>query len=148
MAYIGSAVAEGARVVTGGGRPEGEQFADGFFVAPTVLADVRPDMRVAQEEIFGPVLSVLPWQDEDEVIEAANGVSYGLTGAVWTNDINKAFRVSRAIDSGVIWINGSSQHFPGVPFGGHKNSGTDYEDCIDELVSFTETKSVNVMLKP
>jgi betaine-aldehyde dehydrogenase len=146
MKYINLGNEQGAHLVTGGKRPEGEEFAKGFFVEPTIFDNVSYDMRIAQEEIFGPVLSVLTWDNEEEVIRQANSVNYGLTGAVWTKDINRAFRVARALDTGFVWINGSQQHFAGVPFGGHKNSGNTYEESIDELLSFTQVKSINVML--
>jgi 2-formylbenzoate dehydrogenase len=145
-AYIGYGIEQGARLLTGGGRPEGEEFADGYFVAPTIFGDVTPDMRIAQEEIFGPVLSILTFRDEDEAVAIANGVDFGLTASVWTNDLRTAHRVAGRIEAGFVWINDSSKHFPGAPFGGFKNSGVGREEGLEELLAFTQTKTVNVNL--
>jgi acyl-CoA reductase-like NAD-dependent aldehyde dehydrogenase len=146
LKYIELGHEQGAVLVAGGKRPEGAEFANGFFVEPTVFDRVHYDMRIAQEEIFGPVLSVLTWHNEEDVIRQANSVSYGLTGAIWTKDIDKAFRMAKALDTGLVWINGSQQHFAGVPFGGHKNSGNTSEESIEELLGYTQVKSINVML--
>lgn len=147
MAYIAAAKEEGARLAAGGTRPSDPALADGYFILPTVFADVRPSMRIAREEIFGPVVSVLRWDEEDEVLEWANATQYGLTGAIWTRDLDRALTFARRIESGFIWINGSSRHFPGVPFGGYKNSGAGYEESMEELLSYTQIKSINVMLE-
>jgi 2-formylbenzoate dehydrogenase len=146
LRYIGVATGEGAQLLAGGGRPAGLEHERGLFVAPTLLGDVRPDMRIAREEVFGPVLSVMTWKDENEAIEIANGVDYGLTGSVWTSDIRQAHRMASALDAGYLWINGSSTHFPGVPFGGMKLSGTGREESLDELLSYTQLKTINIML--
>ncbi|GAA1025387.1 MULTISPECIES: aldehyde dehydrogenase family protein [Amycolatopsis] len=143
LSYIDIAVSEGARVATGGGRPAGVD--EGLFVAPTVFTGVRPDMRIAREEVFGPLLSVIPFADEEEAIRIANSVDYGLTASVWTADVTRAHRVARAFEAGFVWINGSSRHFPNVPFGGVKGSGVGREESLEELLSYTETKSINVM---
>jgi betaine-aldehyde dehydrogenase len=144
--YIALGLEQGATCLTGGGRPEGARFAQGYFLQPTVFTHVRNDMRIAQEEIFGPVLSVLRWNDEDAVVREANEVEYGLTGSVWTRDIHKAFRTVDRLEAGFTWINGSSSHFKGVPFGGYKNSGVDTEEGIEELYSYTQLKTVNIIL--
>ena len=136
----------GARLVTGGGKPGGEEFENGFYVAPTVFADVDMSMRIAREEIFGPVLSVLRWSDLDDVVRQANDVPYGLTGAVWTRDLQTALTVADRLDTGYVWVNGSGSHFLGAPFSGHKNSGTDSEEGIEELLSYTQSKTVNIAL--
>jgi betaine-aldehyde dehydrogenase len=136
----------GAVCVTGGSRPEGAAFEKGYFIRPTIFTGVTNDMRIAQEEIFGPVLSVLKWDDEEAVINQANQVEYGLTAAVWTRDINKAFKTISRLEAGFTWINGSSSHFAGVPFGGYKNSGVDNEEGIEELYSYTQLKTVNIMI--
>jgi len=146
LRYIGVATGEGAEVLAGGGRPAGLEHERGLFIAPTLLGGVRPDMRIAREEVFGPVLAVMTWKDEDEAVEIANGVRYGLTGSVWTNNIRRAHRVASALDAGYLWINGSSTHFPGVPFGGVKQSGVGREESLDELLSYTQLKTVNIML--
>lgn len=143
LAYIDIAVGEGATVVTGGGRPPG--LDHGLFVAPTVFTGVRPQSRIAQEEVFGPLLSVISFTGEAEAVEIANAVSYGLTASVWTRDVSRAHRMARAFDAGFIWINGSSRHFPNVPFGGVKGSGIGREESLEELLSYTELKSINVM---
>ena len=145
LRYIGIARDEGAQVLAGGGPPAGLAGEPGLFVAPTLLGGVRPDMRVAREEVFGPVLSVLTWKSEEEAIQIANAVDYGLTASVWTNDIRTAHRVAAALDAGYLWINGSSRHFAGVPFGGVKLSGVGREESVEELLSYTQLKTLNVM---
>lgn len=137
---------DGARLVTGGGRPADPSLGAGFYVEPTVFADVDMSMRIAREEIFGPVLSVFRWSDLDDVVARANDVPYGLTGAVWTRDLQTALTVADRLETGYVWINGSSSHFLGAPFSGHKNSGTDSEEGIEELLSYTQIKTVNITL--
>jgi betaine-aldehyde dehydrogenase len=146
MKYIQLGKDLGGVCVTGGGKPEGEVFEKGFYVRPTIFTQITNDMQIAQEEIFGPVLSVLKWEDEEQMLKEANDVSYGLTAAVWTKDINKAFHVINRLEAGYTWINGSSSHFMGVPFHGQKNSGVDGEEGIEELFSYTQIKTVNIML--
>jgi len=145
-AMVGSGSTEGARLMTGGKRPGGSDFKRGYWIEPTVFADVKPSMKIAREEIFGPVLSVFSWRDESEVIALANATEYGLTASILTNDIRTALRTARAVKSGYVWINGASGHFYGTPFGGFKNSGIGREEGIDELLSYTEVKTVHVLL--
>jgi acyl-CoA reductase-like NAD-dependent aldehyde dehydrogenase len=144
LGHLATALSEGAEVLTGGGRPP--QVDRGLFIAPTVLGGVRPEWRIAHEEVFGPVLSVLTWRDEEEAIRVANDVAYGLTAGIWTNDVRRAHRVARELEAGYIWINGAARHFPGVPFGGVKASGFGREESLEELLAYTQLKSVNVML--
>jgi acyl-CoA reductase-like NAD-dependent aldehyde dehydrogenase len=145
-AMVQSGSAEGARLMTGGKRPGGSDFKRGYWIEPTVFADVMPNMRIAREEIFGPVLSVFRWRDESEMMALANATEYGLTASILTNDIRTALRTARAVKSGYVWINGASGHFYGTPFGGFKNSGIGREEGIDELLSYTEVKTVHVLL--
>jgi len=145
--YIRLGLEEGARCLTGGGAPEDEALKRGYFIRPTVFTEVTMRMRIAREEIFGPVLSVLRWEDEEEVIRQANEVEYGLTASVWTRDLNTALRAADRLQAGFVWINGSSRHFPGVPFSGQKSSGVDSEEGIEELYSFTQNKSINIMME-
>ncbi|HEY2697804.1 MAG TPA: aldehyde dehydrogenase family protein [Pseudonocardiaceae bacterium] len=142
--YLELGHAEGAIAATGGAPVTIPGRESALCVPPTVFTNVRQDMRIASEEIFGPVLSVLPFNDEAEAIELANAVEYGLTGSVWTNDLNRAHRVASALEVGYVWINNSSQHFVGTPFGGVKSSGIGREECLEELLSFTETKAVHL----
>ena len=144
--YVDTAKEDGARLMTGGKRPEGRQFERGYWFEPTVFADVTQEMRIAREEIFGPVLSVMKWKDLDELKEIANSVEYGLTGAIWTRDIYAAIRTAGWLQTGYIWINGVAAHYPAMPFGGHKNSGTGREEGRDELLSYTEEKTINIIL--
>lgn len=142
--YVEIATAEGATVAYGGGRPEG--MDKGYFLEPTVLTDVRPGMRIEQEEVFGPVMSVLTFDDLDEAVRIANGVDFGLTGSVWTRDVSTAVSLADRLEAGYVWINGSSRHFWGMPFGGTKSSGIGREESIEELLSYTELKAVNVLV--
>ena len=146
LSYVDSAVAEGARVAHGGQRSQDPALAQGYFVEPTILADVTPTMRVAREEIFGPVLSVLKWSNEEDLYAAVNGVEYGLTASIWTTDLRTAHRAAARVQAGYVWINGSSAHFLGAPFGGYKQSGVGREECKEELLEFTQIKNVNVTL--
>jgi betaine-aldehyde dehydrogenase len=146
MGYIASGLDEGAALAAGGEPPADPALTDGYFLLPTVFGDVRQSMRVAREEIFGPVVSVLRWEDESDVLQCANATPYGLTGAIWTRDLDRAFRLARQLETGFVWINGSSHHFPGVPFGGYKESGVGHEQSLEELLSYTQIKSINIML--
>jgi betaine-aldehyde dehydrogenase len=146
LAHVDGARRGGARLCAGGERPGGEAFKRGYWLAPTVFADVTPDMSIAREEVFGPVLSVMRWRRLDEAIAIANATEYGLTAAIWGNDVKTAFRVAKEVRAGYVWINGGSAHFLGTPFSGMKNSGVGSEESVDELLSYTERKSIHVML--
>ncbi|MXP23404.1 aldehyde dehydrogenase family protein [Gordonia sp. HNM0687] len=140
--FIGIAQSEGARVVTGGAEPP-EGFERGYFVQPTVLADVHPDSTVAQQEIFGPVLSVIRYADEDEALAIANNSDYGLSGAVWSADQDRAIAFARNVRTGSIDINGG-QYNPIAPFGGYKRSGIGREMGVAGLEEFLEMKAIQL----
>lgn len=144
LKYIGYGKQDGGTLLSGGERPTGSEFERGYWVRPTLFGDVTPDMRIAKEEIFGPVLSVLRWTTLDEALSIANGTEFGLTASIWTNDIKTALKVAKKVKSGYIWINGFSTHYRGTPFGGMKNSGTGREEGLDELLSYTENKTIHI----
>src|SRR6204780_2637761 len=148
LGFIESAKQEGGRLLCGGGKPSDPAPARGFFIEPTVFADVRPDMRIAREEIFGPVLSIFKWSDETKMLEQVNSVEYGLTASIWTNDLSIAHRTAGIVQSGFVWINEVSKHFLGAPFGGFKQSGIGREECIEEMFAYTQEKNIHVKLKP
>jgi alpha-ketoglutaric semialdehyde dehydrogenase len=144
--YIAIGKNEGARLVTGGNRLENGEYAHGYFLEPTVFADVDPKMRIAQEEIFGPVVGVIPCEDLDDAIEIANGIEYGLSSALYTKDVNKAFSAIRDLYAGITYINaptiGAEVH---LPFGGTKATGNGHrEGGIGAIDFYTEWKSVYV----
>jgi acyl-CoA reductase-like NAD-dependent aldehyde dehydrogenase len=139
--YIASGREQGATLVTGGGRPSG--LGRGWFVEPTVFADVRPDMRVAREEIFGPVLSVLAYRDEAEAITLANDSPYGLSGAVFSSDVERGVAVASRIRTGAVEVNGSPIGL-GAPFGGFKESGIGRENGPEGLASYMELRSIGL----
>jgi (Z)-2-((N-methylformamido)methylene)-5-hydroxybutyrolactone dehydrogenase len=143
LSFFASAIEEGATVATGA-----EPVADlgGYFVRPTVLTDVEPDMTVACEEAFGPVLSVIPFDSEQEALTLANRSRYGLAGAVWTKDIHRGHRVAHALRAGTVWINAYRVVGPNVPFGGYGLSGLGRENGIDAVREYTETKAIWVEL--
>lgn len=143
LGFIASAKADGARLVSGGGRPPGESFAKGYWIQPTLFADVQPALRIAREEIFGPVMCALRFATEEQAIALANDSDYGLTAAVWTRDLPRALRVMRTLDAGTVWINTAGQHYVGSPFGGWKDSGLGGEECLEELFSYSQTKAVH-----
>ncbi|MFN2389898.1 MAG: aldehyde dehydrogenase [Actinomycetota bacterium] len=143
--YIDIGRSEGAEVVAGGVRSA--ELGEGYFVEPTVFTGVRNDMRIAQEEIFGPVAAVIEVAGVDEAIAVANDTMYGLAAAVWTNDVSTAHRVARGIKAGTVWVNTTGLYDPGVSFGGYKQSGYGRELGLHSMESYTQTKSVWVNLK-
>jgi betaine-aldehyde dehydrogenase len=146
MRLIDAGVEEGARLVTGGSRPEGKEFEQGYWVRPTVFADVTMDMKVGREEVFGPVLSILKWSTTEQAIEMANCIDMGLTAAIWTNDIKTAMDTARKIEAGCVWINGTGRHYMGTGFAGWKNSGLGREECLEEVLSYTRSKSIHIIM--
>jgi aldehyde dehydrogenase (NAD+) len=140
--YMDIGRGEGARPVSGGVRLTEGALADGFFVAPTVFADVNNDMRIAREEIFGPVISAIPFDSVDEVIRLANATQFGLGGGVWTRDVGKAHLVSKRIRAGVVWVNCYNVSDPAMPFGGYKSSGYGRESGRQQLEDYLQLKSV------
>jgi betaine-aldehyde dehydrogenase len=140
--YVEAGKQEGARLVTGGRRPAGSER--GYFLQPTLFDRVEPSMRIAREEIFGPVVSTLAWTNEEAVLAEANALPLGLTANIWTNDLSAALRFAGRIQAGYVWINGRGQRPFGAPFGGYKESGLGKENDLDELLSYTRVKNVNV----
>jgi len=144
LSYIEIGKSEQARLVTGGERLTAGDLANGNFVTPALFADVDPAGRLATEEIFGPVLAAIPFDRYDEAVAIANSVEYGLTASVFTRDLRTALAFSRDVDAGYVWVNETSRHFLGAPFGGVKNSGVGREEDLEEIESYTQLKSVNI----
>lgn len=140
--YLSIGRQEGANPLSGGERITEGEMAKGYFVPPTVFADVRDDMRIAQEEIFGPVISAIPFTDIDEVLSRANNTMFGLGSGVWTRDVNKAHRLARGIRAGSVWVNCYQAMDPAVPFGGYKMSGYGRESGIQHLEEYLNVKAV------
>jgi acyl-CoA reductase-like NAD-dependent aldehyde dehydrogenase len=138
--YIEEGRRAGATIALGGGRGS-VPVGGGYYVEPTIFVDVKPDMKIAREEIFGPVLSVLTFEDEDEAIRLANGVMYGLAATVWTTDLGRAFRVAEKIDAGIIWTNCPHYLPVNVPYEGHKMSGLGEDLGVEALNTFTHLKT-------
>jgi aldehyde dehydrogenase (NAD+) len=146
LSYIDIGRKEGARVATGGTRLTENGLDKGCFMRPTILADVDNHMRVAQEEIFGPVVCFIKFRDEDEVIKMANDSEYGLGGAVWTMDINRAFRVARGVETGRMWVNNYNNLPAHAPFGGYKKSGIGRETHKVILDHYSQMKNIYISL--
>lgn len=139
--YIEIAKGEGARCILGGGPATSPDLPGGQFVEPTIFTDVKPEMRIAKEEVFGPVLSIIGFDDEKHAIEMANNTIYGLAAGVWTEDIGRAMRVSKAIKAGTVWVNTYRAISYMMPFGGMKHSGLGRESGIESIRGYLETKS-------
>lgn len=146
LGFIDSAEQDGAKVVLGGGKPTGARFASGYWIEPTILADVTNDMEVAREEIFGPVLCVLRYSDVNDAVQQANDSPYGLSAGVWSTDYERAVEIAAQLRAGTVWINNWHQIDPALPFGGYKQSGLGRELGQHSLDEYTETKHVHVDL--
>jgi len=144
--YLALGPSEGAHVLAGGGKASIAGFENGLFIQPTIFSNVRNDMRIATEEIFGPVTCILSWRDEAEVLDAANASDYGLGGGVWTKDLTRAHRFAREMQTGTVWINRYYNFVPGQPLGGYKQSGFGRENCAETLLHYSQAKAVIINL--
>ena len=140
--YLAVGQKEGAKALSGGARLTDGSMGKGYFVPPTVFANVNDDMRIAQEEIFGPVISAIPFTDVDEVIQRGNATTFGLGSGVWTRDVSKAHRLARAIRAGSVWVNCYQAMDPAVPFGGYKMSGYGRESGLQHVEEYLNVKAV------
>jgi acyl-CoA reductase-like NAD-dependent aldehyde dehydrogenase len=146
LSYLALGPTEGARTLSGGERAMSPELTAGFFVRPTVFASASNEMRISQEEIFGPVVSVIPFTDEEEVIQQGNAVAYGLGAGIWTNNLRKAHRVAAGLKAGTVWVNNYGGTDPALPFGGFKQSGHGREMGFEAIHLYTEVKSVLINL--
>jgi aldehyde dehydrogenase (NAD+) len=140
--YLDIGRKEGAKALAGGARLTEGALSKGYFVPPTVFANVEDNMRIAQEEIFGPVISAISFKDGDELIERANATTFGLGSGVWTKDVSKAHRVAKALRAGSVWVNCYQAMDPAVPFGGYKMSGYGRESGKQHLEEYLNVKAV------
>ena len=144
LSLIDAAKDSGAALVAGGGRAHGDGLEAGFYIQPTVFADVDPSSGLAQDEVFGPVLSVIHFDDEDEAVRIANSTQYGLAAGVWTSDVSRTFRMTEALEAGVVWVNTYRTSAAQAPFGGTKQSGYGRERGAEALDDYTYVKNVMV----
>ena len=144
--YVAIGREEGAQLALGGQRPEGPGFGAGFYYPPTIFTGVAASMRIAREEIFGPVMCVLPFDTEKEAIAIANGIEYGLATSIWTRDVARAHRVAQSIESGIVWINDHHRIDPSSPWGGFKMSGIGRENGVAAYEAYTQIQNIIVNL--
>lgn len=144
--YVEIAKKDGAKLMTGGKPSDDPKLKGGFFFEPTVFADVTQDMRIANEEVFGPILSVMKWSDEEKMFADVNAVEYGLTGAVFTQNVSTAIKAARRIDSGYVWVNTAGGQALGTPYGGMKQSGYGRDKVLEEMLSNTHVKNIAIAL--
>jgi acyl-CoA reductase-like NAD-dependent aldehyde dehydrogenase len=142
LGYIDLAKQQGAKCVLGGGPARRPELGDGWFVEPTVFTGVTPQMRIAQEEVFGPVLSIIPFDSDEEALEIANGSVYGLAAGVWTSSIGRALKMAHELEAGTVWTNTYRVSSPLSPFGGYKRSGFGRESGLLAIREFVQEKSV------
>lgn len=142
IGYLEGAVDDGAQILTGGQQLHGEAYREGWYVGPTIVTDVRDDMPIAREEVFGPVVVAMPFDDEDEVIARSNDSQYGLAAGVWTTNLGRAHRLAEQLEAGTVWVNTHNLSSPGMPFGGVKQSGLGREGGLDALDQYLEQKAV------
>ena len=149
LGFVAAGRTEGGRLLTGGSPPRNPALADGAFVKPAVFDRVPPDATIATEEIFGPVLAATTFRDDATAIAMANDTQYGLTASIWSNDVNRALGAARAIDAGYVWVNDVEVRYPGLPFGGWKQSGIGKElGLVDDILSHTRSKAISVAITP
>jgi betaine-aldehyde dehydrogenase len=144
--YIKLGIAEGAKLICGGRRPVGAEFEKGNFLEPTIFDHVTPTMRIAREEIFGPVLSIIPFESESQAIQIANDTEYGLAAGVWTKNVNRGLRVIHSLRAGITWLNTYHPTFNEMPWGGYKQSGIGRELGLHGIEAYLEIKQVNINL--
>lgn len=144
--YIAIGRDEGAKVSYGGKAASPASCPGGLFIEPTIFTNVSNAMRIAQDEIFGPVTAVIRWTDEAQMLKEVNDVDFGLAGGIWTNDLRRAHRISRAMETGIVWVNRYYNYKDGMPVGGYKQSGFGRENCLETLNHYTHTKSVVINL--
>ena len=141
--FIQSGIKEGAKLELGGDSPKSEDLKDGFFINPTIFSKVTPAMTIANQEIFGPVISVMSWGNYEEMMNIANSTDYGLTAGIVTNSLSNAMKTAEEIECGYVWINAAGR-YAGAPYGGWKLSGIGVEECYDELKSYSRVKNINM----
>ena len=144
---VDAARADGARLLVGGHPPTDPDLRGGFYYLPTALGGVDESMAIYRQEVFGPALSVVPWDDESALLESVNASDFGLTASIYTHDLDTALRMARAVEAGYVWVNDVEKRWIGVPFGGFKDSGTSTEFSVEELHANTQLKAINIRLR-